>query len=203
MRIKQPIKVAMLFALSGAVLSAVFAALVHRSAPSEFWFIIGTKYLIPKLTYWVGFGVLLAIAVLVSYCASVLLRWTINIGLPAMRRQILAMLIFIGAFPLGYIVGVALIGVLDPVLGYLVAYIVIVVIISSSLWLFTTKWNISLLLFLFLALPISYFVTITVYNLLNLSNYGYDILKMGSLGFLLCGICGYWYATSTSRCLAS
>lgn len=170
--------------------------LVSRSVDSEFWFIAGTKYLIPKLTFCVGFGLLLTLGMLVAYSTSILLRWLTNLGRSAIPRQMLATLIFAGSFPLGYIVSIALIEVLDPMLNYMLAWVVIVVVMSCGLWLFTWKWKPSLSVFLFLVLPLSYFFTITADKLFNLSNYAYDISKMGFLGSLLCGICGYWFTVS-------
>jgi hypothetical protein len=48
-------------------------------------------------------------------------------------------LIFAASFPLGYVVSVALIEELDPMLDYILAWVVIGVGISGGLWLFTLR----------------------------------------------------------------
>ena len=199
MRASDLLKIELIFSVCGAVASTLFVALVSRSVDSEFWFITGTKYRIPRLTYWAGFGLLLTLGILVGYFTSILVGWLTNLGRSAIPRQILAALIFAGSFPLGYIASIVLIEVLDPMLDYILAWVVIVVVISCGLWLFTGKWKASLSIFLFLALPLSYFFTITAYKLFNLSAFAYDISQMGFLGSLLCGICGYWFTISMNR----
>ena len=197
MRASDLLKIELLFSVCGAVASTLFVALV--SIDLDFWFITGTTYRIPKLTFWIGFGLLLTLGIVVGYYTSIVVGWLTILRPSAIPRQILAILILAGSFPLGYIVGVALIESLDPILNYMLAWLVIVGVISCGLWLFTWKWKAALSVFLFLALPISYFFTITAYKLFNLSNNAYDILEMVFLASLLCGICGYWLAIPISE----
>src|SRR5262245_53380956 len=121
MRASDLLKIELIFSVCGALATTIFAVLVSHSAAPEFWFIIGTKYWIPKLTYWVGFGLSLTVGMLVGYAASVLVGWLTNQGRSAIPRQIIATLMLVGSFPVGHIIGVALIEALDPLLDYMLA----------------------------------------------------------------------------------
>jgi len=79
--------------------------------------------------------------------------------------------------------------------AYFLACLLVVSLISLALWLFTSTWKTWGAIFMLLAIPVAYILTIGLYQSLGLSNHAYDILRMGFLGGLLSGISGYWFAT--------
>jgi len=192
---KNVLKVEITFFRSGALVGILFVWLVSVPTTVDFWFVRGNQFLIPKVKYWLVFGALLASGLALSFYICVLRGWLMSFGHWAESRQILATLIFLIAFPSGHITGSRFLEFLDPMLAYFLACLLVVSLISVALWLFTFTWKTWLAIFLLLAIPIAYILTIGLYKSLNLSNHAYDILRMGALGGLLSGISGYWLAT--------
>jgi hypothetical protein len=189
------LKVEITFFLSGALVGILFVWLVSVATTVDFWFIRGNQFVIPKVNYWLVFGALLASGLAFSYCICVLRGWLMAFGHWAESRRILATLFFLIAFPSGHIIGSRFLEFLSPMFAYFLACLLVVSLISVALWLFTSTWKTWLAIFMLLAIPVAYILTIGVYESLDLSNHAYDILRMGSLGGLLSGISGYWLAT--------
>ena len=194
MKDNNPLKVEITFFLVGALVGTLFVWLVSVTIV-DFWFFRGEKFLIPKVNYWLGFGVFFVSGLALSYCICVLRRWLMVFGRWAESRRILATLILLIAFPSGHITGSRFLEFLSPEFAYFLACLLVVSLISVALWLFTSTWKTWLAIFMLLAIPVAYVLTIGVYEALDLSNHAYDILRMGSLGGLLSGISGYWLAT--------
>jgi hypothetical protein len=198
MRIRDSLKVAMAFALSGALAGVLFGELVAHSA-EEFWFIRGSKYLIPRLSYWIGHSVVLAMGILVGHCGSVLLGWLGHSKRPSVLRQIIATVILVVSFPLGQRFSLARMEDLDPVMNYITAYAVVIILNSLALWIFTSAWKKWPALLLFLALPVVLVISVVLSLALNLSDNTYATIKIASLAAWLSGVSGYWFARSRVR----
>ena len=195
MKDKSLIKVEITFVLSGALVGILFVWLVSVPTTVDFWFIRGNQFLIPRVQYWLGFGALLASAMALSYCTCLLQGWLMVFGHWAGSRRILGTLLFLIAFPSGDIAAARLLQFSGPMSAYFSACLLVVALLSVALWLFTSTWKTWLAIFMLLAIPAAYVLTIGLYQSLNLSNHAYDILLMGSLGGLLSGLSGYWLAT--------
>ena len=193
---KNLLKVVFLFFLSGALVGFLFVWLIIIPTQVNFWFVQGNQFLVPKAKYWVVFGALLAGGLAVSYRICILRGWLLSFGHWAESRSIMATLILLLAFPSGHITGSRLLEFIDPMPAYFLACLVVVSLISIALWLVTLTWKTWLAIFFLLAIPVSYILTIGVYKWLNLSNHAYDVLRLCSLGGLLSGISGYWWATT-------
>lgn len=190
-----PPKVVITFFLNGALVGVLFAWLVSVPSTLDFWFIRGNRFLIAKPNYWLVFGVLLTSGLAFSYCICVLMKCFITDGRWAESRRLLAIMILLIAFPFGHIVDTHLLGLVDPAFAYFLVCLIIVSLISVSLWLFTWSWRTWLAVFMLFAIPVSYLLTVVLYRSLDLSNFAYDILRMVFIGGLLSGIAGYWLAT--------
>ncbi len=193
---KNLLKVVSLFFVSGALVGFLFVWLISIPTSGNFWYDQGNQFLIPKATYWVVFGALLAVGLAVSCCICILRGWLLPLGHGAKSRSITATLILLLAFPAGHITGSRLLGFIDPMPAYFLACLVGVLIISIALWLVSLTWKTWLTIVFLLAIPVSYILTIGLYKSLNLSNHAYDVLRLGFLGGLLSGISGYWLATT-------
>jgi len=56
----------------------LFAGLTTRTSLQTFWFIKGDKFLIPRYTYWIAFGLILLAGFTTGYAVSCFRRWVQN-----------------------------------------------------------------------------------------------------------------------------
>jgi len=193
---KNLLKVELAFVLTGALVGTLFVWLISIPTAVDFWFVRGNQFLIPRVKYWLLFGVLLASGLALSYYICILRVWLMSFGHWLESRRILAILILLLAFPSGYITGSHFFEFVDPILASLLGSLISVSLVSVAVWLFTLTWKPWLAILVLFAIPVSYFLTIGVYKSLDLSNLAYDVLRMSSLSGLLSGISGYWLATT-------
>jgi hypothetical protein len=203
LRDKNLLGIEITFFLTGSLVGILFVWLLSIPRMVDFWFVQGNQFLIPKVNYWVVFGVLLASGLSLGYSICISCGWLTFSLHWAELRLILAGLILLLAFPSGYLTGYLFVESIDPMLAYSLACLVSISFISVALWLFTSTWKTWLAILMLLAIPLSYILTIGVYRSLDLSNLAYDILRMGSLSGLLSGISGYWLATPRSILLTA
>lgn len=81
------------FLLVGMVFGFFFASVISRSSLQSFFFIKGDKFLIPRYSYWLTFGLLQVLGLGGAYLVCVLRHWMIQ---PISRMRLLATAVIVG-----------------------------------------------------------------------------------------------------------
>jgi hypothetical protein len=181
------------FLISGLISGLLFAALTTRPNLQTFWFIKADKFLIPRYTYWVAFGLILLAGFTAGYLVSCRRRWLHNsIGT---RGHILAAGSIIGvSAPLLRFITPAMTVQFGLTWDFIIAPITFLILVSFALCVLTGSlrllpmaivWNL-------IFATGAFFVIYAVLHLFNIGSRGYEFVQWPILESMLALSYGNW-----------
>jgi hypothetical protein len=169
-RFDRHVRVLAIFLACGFFSGLSFSWLTTREGLQRFWFFKTDKFLIPRLSYWIAFGLIIVLGWAAGYFGCRSRNWLSFSPRQSKRRLFASVTLITASAPLLYLLTPVMNELFGLTWDFLVAPIAFIILISVSLCVFTDAlrllplaflWN---LLFIVVAFVIVYLVVRSLSN---------------------------------------
>lgn len=127
------------FLVCSGLFGLLFAWLITRPSLQGFFFLKGDKFLIPRFSHWLAFGLVYLLGLVTAYVVSNWRHWFARSI--SMRRLVLAALIIGLAPPILYLITPVMNGVFGPGWDFGVAQITFLILVSVAMCVVTVDFR--------------------------------------------------------------